>query len=202
MSVRRALRLGFSSVVLAGFEAVGTLVSGLMAGSVALVAFGADSIIEMMSAVVVISQLRSLLNEDVNRRREHRAHRVIATLFFALATYVVIEAAWALASGHRTSENPLGIWVCVASLLLMPSLAGAKVGASRRLQAVGLGAVARIVRADASETAICALLSATTIIGVLLCKVVGWWWSDPVASVAVVVFAMREGSESWHCDDD
>jgi divalent metal cation (Fe/Co/Zn/Cd) transporter len=202
-SARRAVALERLSVALSGLEAVAALVSGILAGSVALVAFGADSVIEVMSAVVVLGQLRAMVrSSDTDAAREHRSHRIIAVFFFALALYVVVSASVALALRVRPSENALGFVVCFASIALMPSLAWAKRSTSLSLGRDGSVAVARLLRADASETALCALLSLSTLLGVALTAWVGWWWADPVASLAVVYFALREGAEAWRCDPD
>jgi divalent metal cation (Fe/Co/Zn/Cd) transporter len=202
-SARRAVALERLTVALSALEAVAALVSGILAGSVALVAFGADSVIEVMSAVVVLGQLRAMVrSSDASADREHRSHRIIAVLFFALATYVVVSASIDLVMSRHPSENALGFVVCFASIALMPSLAWAKRTTSRSLAREGSAAVARLLNADASETALCALLSVSTLLGVSLAAWVGWWWADPVASLAVVYFALREGAEAWRCDPD
>ena len=200
-NARRAVALEYVTVILSGLEAVAALVGGILAGSVALEAFGADSVIEMMSAVVVLVQLRSMVTSaEANADREHRSHRIIAVLFFALACYVLLSASLALVGRDHPSENALGLGVCFASIALMPSLAVAKRWTSRRLAEEGFTVVARLLMSDASETALCALLSLTTLVGVTLTAWVGWWWSDPVASLAVVYFAVREGNEAWRCE--
>jgi divalent metal cation (Fe/Co/Zn/Cd) transporter len=198
---RRAVTLEYATVALSAGEAVAALLSGIVAASVALVAFGADSVIEMMSAVVVLSQLRSkVLSEELSVERVHRSHRIIAVLFFTLAAYVVVTAALALILRDHPSENGLGLWVCFASLVLMPGLALAKRRTSERLAEGGFPVIARLLKADASETALCGLLSLSTLVGVTLTAWVGWWWADPVSSLVVVYFAAREGREAWRCD--
>jgi divalent metal cation (Fe/Co/Zn/Cd) transporter len=202
-SARRAVALERTTVILSALEAGAALASGIIAGSVALVAFGADSLIEVMSAVVVLGQLRAMVGSGpADADREHRSHRIIAVLFFALAAYVVASASVALATRYHASENTLGFLTCVASLALMPCLALSKRSCSRHLATAGFTAVARLLRADASETALCGLLSLSTLTGVTLTAWVGWWWADPVSSLAVVYFALREGAEAWRCDPD
>jgi divalent metal cation (Fe/Co/Zn/Cd) transporter len=202
-SARRAVALERMTIALSALEAVAALVSGIIAGSVALVAFGADSVIEVMSAAVVLGQLRAMVqSSDANAEREHRSHRIIAVLFFALALYVVLSASSDLALTHHASENALGFITCFASLALMPSLAWAKRATSQSLADGGFSTVARLLRADASETALCAMLSLSTLLGVSLAAWASWWWADPVASLAVVYFALREGVEAWRCDPD
>jgi divalent metal cation (Fe/Co/Zn/Cd) transporter len=199
---RRARGLEYASVVLAALEALGALLSGWIAGSVALVAFGADSVIEMLSAMVVLGSLLSLTGTRARRRiSDHRAHRILAGLFFTLALYVTVSALGALAAHHHVHENVLGVVVSVASGVAMPLLAMRKRASSRGLAAQGRSSLARLMRADAAETALCAVLAWSTLVGVVLAWI-HWWWADPVASLVVVVFALREGREAWACADD
>ncbi|MBW4030824.1 MAG: cation transporter [Acidobacteria bacterium] len=197
---RAALRLENATILLAALEAVGALLSGWLAASVALVAFGADSVVEMLSAVVVLGQLRVVARGAArDRRSEHRAHRLLAILFFLLALYVVSGASWAL-WGHRVArENALGLIVTVASAVAMPALAGLKRSNSRLLASHHLASLARLMAADAAETALCAVLALSTLLGVVLAWI-HWWWADPLASLLVVYFALREGREAWRCD--
>jgi divalent metal cation (Fe/Co/Zn/Cd) transporter len=199
---RAAVRLEYTTVALAAVEAIGALISGVLARSVALEAFGADSVIEMLSAVVVLGQLLALVHD---RPRgvfsEHRSHRILAVLFFALALYVTASAAWALSNSHHAHENPLGIIVSVASSIAMPMLAFFKRGSARHLADHGLSSLARLMKADAAETMLCALLAMSTFVGVVLASV-HWWWADPVASLLVVYFALREGREAWECEPE
>lgn len=196
----RAVLLERLSVGAAAAEAVAALVSGLLASSFALIAFGADSVIEVLSAVVVVVQLRTMLsNGVVSASSQHRSHRLIAVLFYSLALYVAISTAVALTNQVRAIENGLGFAVCLASAVLMPGLAFAKLGTSRTMAHQGLADVARLLAADASETALCAVLSISTLTGIGLTAWLGWWWADPVASLFVVFFALREGREAWRC---
>lgn len=179
------------------------LASGIAAGSVALVAFGTDSGIEMLSAMVVLIRLRSLAKGEVPiERREHRDHRILAVLFFALAGYVAISATLALLHHDHASKSGLGLGICIAASLAMPALALAKRKTSKNLTAQGSTSVGQLLRADAIETAFCGWLSVSTLIGVVLGSWVGWWWADPVASLIIVGFAIRESREEWECEED
>jgi len=199
---RAAVRLEYLTIALAAAEALVAMVSGVVAGSVALVAFGADSVIEMLSGVVVLGQLLAMVHERPRGRfSEHRSHRVLAVLFYALALYVVASAAWALAHTHHPHENVPGIAVAVASTVAMPLLVLAKRASARHLGDHGLSSLSRLMGADAAETALCALLAASTLVGVSLASI-HWWWADPVASLAVVYLALREGREAWQCEPD
>jgi divalent metal cation (Fe/Co/Zn/Cd) transporter len=197
-----ALRLEYLTIALAAGEALVALVSGLLAGSVALIAFGADSVIEMLSAVVVLGQLLALSRGRApGRFSEHRSHRVLAVLFYALAIYVFAGATWALVGKHHPHENALGLAVSVASSVAMPLLAWSKRASARRLGDHGLSSLSRLMYSDAAETALCALLAWSTLVGVSLAWL-HWWWADPVASLAVVYFALREGREAWACESE
>jgi divalent metal cation (Fe/Co/Zn/Cd) transporter len=197
----RAVGLEYATILLATGEAAGALVSGVMAGSVALIAFGTDSVIEMMSALIVLSQLRAMVRgEQPSASAVHRAHRTIAVLFFSLVLYVIVAAVVALVGARHASENGLGLIVCIASLGLMPSLALAKRRSAFSLTGGGFTTIAKLMRADASETALCAILSLSTLVGIALASRAAWWWADPVASLVVVAFAVREGREAWTCD--
>jgi divalent metal cation (Fe/Co/Zn/Cd) transporter len=197
----RAVRLEFATIALSVGEAVAALVSGILAGSVALVAFGADSVIEVLSAVVVLGDLRALVHGDpASAEREHRSHRILAVLFYALAIYVVVIAVVALVRATHATENGLGLSVCAASGVLMPALALAKRRTATRLTLQGQLSVGRLLSSDAAETALCGLLALSTLAGVALTAWAGWWWADPVAGFAVVYFATREGRDAWRCD--
>jgi len=202
-SARWAVLLEAVSVVVALGEALAALISGLVATSFALIAFGADSIIEVLSAFVVIAQLLAMLKRSqVSDRSRHWSHRVIAFLFFCLALYVTISTAVALADQVHAKENRLGFAVCIASAILMPGLAFAKRKTSRTMSRTGLSDVGRLLASDASETALCALLSIGTLMGIGLTQWLSWWWADPLASLFVVFFALREGREAWRCATD
>lgn len=199
--LRRTLQLEYFTIGFVSLEALGALASGIVAGSVALEAFGVDSLIEIASAFVVLNELKVLVSGGVpNPQRGHRAHRMLAVLFAALIAYVLISVLVALVLGSHASENAFGIVVCVVSLLAMTSLATMKRSAAARLEVEGHGSLARLVTSDAAETVICGILSLSTLLGVILTVSLGWWWADPVASLAVVYVAVREGREAWDCD--
>ncbi len=198
-AARQALRLEYATIGSTTIEAVAAITSGIIAASVALTSFGIDSGIEFISAIVVAVRLRSLIaSGEANEEKERRALKVVAVLFYVLAVYVLIDATLTLALRDHPAVSPVGMAVSSAALIIMPLLAIGKRRVARRLDAVQLPGPALLLRADSSETALCAVLSATTLLGLGLNAGFSWWWADPVASLAVVYFAIREGREAWH----
>jgi divalent metal cation (Fe/Co/Zn/Cd) transporter len=199
--LRRALRLEYSTIVVVTAEAIGALASGIAAGSVALEAFGVDSLIELVSAVIVLGEVRVLASGATpDPRRHHRDHRALSLLFFALIIYVVTAFIVALARRQHAHENVAGVVVCLASLLAMVTLAKLKWRAASSLKDSEYHSLARLVSSDAAETVICGVLSLSTLLGIALAASLHWWWADPMASLAVVVIAAREGREAWNCE--
>lgn len=197
-SARVALRLDFATIGWNIVEAAVSVAGGLAAASVALVAFGLDSVIEVVSATVVLVYLRTLLSgHEPDEHRARRSLRIIAVTFFALACYVTVDAAVTLVTGERPAASALGIAITSISVVLMPALAWGKRHTSDRLAHHGLRAPAVLLRADAAETLLCAALSLTTLIGLAANATLGWWWADPLAGLVVVFFALREGREAW-----
>ncbi len=189
--LRRGAALEGLTVGYNALEGVVAIAAGLAAGSVALTGFGVDSVIEVTSGVVLWWRLRAELDAArVGPAVEARAARWAGGLLFALAVYIVAESVRRLLTDDRPGESVVGIVLMVLSLIVMPLLARAKL----RL-AAGLGSGA--LRADAHETIVCAWLSATTLLGLGLNAVLGWWWADPVAALAMLPLIVREGVEAW-----
>jgi divalent metal cation (Fe/Co/Zn/Cd) transporter len=196
---RQALRLEQFSIAWMLIEAGVAVTAGIIAGSLALTSFGFDSVIELVSAVLVLRRLRAeLADGQPDERAERRVLRIIAGTFFVLAAYVVIGSVIDLLTSAHPERSPVGIGLTISSLLIMPLLGWRK----RRVGSL-LGN--RLVQADAAETILCATLAATTLLGLALFTALGWWWADPIAALAVAYFAVREGREAWHgelvCDD-
>lgn len=194
--VRRGVWLAGLTIAWNVLEAVVAITAGLAAHSIALVAFGFDSMIEVLSAWVVVWQFRHELRGGYDEDREHLALRLIAITFFVLAGYVLFEAARDLFfSGAEAGESMVGIVLAALSLAVMPALAFAK-----RRTGAELGSPT--LRADAQETLLCAWLSAALLAGLVLNVTFGWWWADPLAAVFIAGFAVNEGIEAWTGDDD
>jgi len=184
--VLEGVTVGYNA--LEGIVAIG---AGLAAGSVALTGFGIDSVIEVTSGVLLWWRLRAELGSaPLGPTVERRAARGAGFLLLALGVYIAIDSAKLLLTGSRPESSPVGMVLTVLSLIVMPLLARAKLGV-----AASLGS--RALRADAHETIVCAWLSATTLLGLGLNAVLGWWWADPVAALAMLPLIVREGIEAW-----
>ena len=170
-------------------EAVVAITAGSIASSAALVGFGLDSIVEVLSAAAIAWQFSAPDPET----RERMALRLIAVSFFALAIYVTVDAALTLTGVKTVEHSPVGIILTSASLLIMPALSLAERRTGQRL-----GSASAI--ADSKQTLICAYLSGAVLIGLLLNTLFGWTWADPLAALVVVIFAVREGIEAWKGD--
>ena len=183
---RRAQLLAAASVSYNLIEAVIAITAGLVAGSIALVGFGLDSIVEVSSGVIILWQFRHPLPES----RERRALRLMALSFFALAAYVSFESVRALATGHDPDPSTIGICLAAASLLIMPFLSVAQRRTGRSL---GSSAVV----ADSTQTLLCTYLSGVLLLGLVLNATLGWSWADPIAGLVIAAVAVREGLEAW-----
>ena len=189
---RRGLRLAQFTVTYNVAEGAIAITAGLMAGLVSVVGFGVDSAIESIAGVLVALRLSARLRDGTfDERRERRALRLVAVTFFLLAGYVTFEGVRSLIEGETPDSSPLAIGILVASLIVMPLLAAAK-----KRVGIALGGDPLIL-ADAAETRICVMLSASTLLGVGLFQLTGSAWLDPVAAFVIAAFAIHEGREAW-----
>jgi divalent metal cation (Fe/Co/Zn/Cd) transporter len=186
--VQRSRRLNYATLGYNSLEGVLSIGAGLLAGSIALVGFGVDSIIELTAGVVALWRLGADLDPTRRERVEQQTLRLIGFCFLALAAYVGFEAIRALVGRTAPEQSPLGMGIAAASLLVMPFLARAKRAVAMQL---GSGALA----AEASQTLICTYLSAILLGGLALNALWGWWWADPVAGLAMVPLIAWEGLE-------
>lgn len=189
--IHRARLLAGASVAYNVVEAVIAIGAGRIADSTALIGFGLDSTVEVMSGLVILWQFGHPLPES----RERLAQRLIAVSFFALAAYVAFESVRALVSSEEPDSSPVGIALAAASLAVMPVLSWAQRRTGREL---GSGAVV----ADSTQTLLCTYLSAVLLVGLLANTLVGWWWLDAVAALVIAGVAAREGLESWRGEPD
>lgn len=170
-------------------EAVVAISAGSVASSTALIGFGLDSIVEVLSAAAVAWQFAG---RDP-AARERTALKVIAVSFFGLAVYVTVDAILALTGIREPEHSTVGIVLAAVSLAVMPFLSLVE-----RRTGTELGSASAI--ADSKQTLVCSYLSAAVLIGLLLNTLFGWTWADPVAGLVVVIFAVREGLEAWRGD--
>lgn len=192
VDLARGLRLEWVTIGWNCLEAVVAIGAGIVAGSIALVGFGLDSVIEVLAGAVVLWRLRAELqgaDAEASARAERRALAWVGWSFFALAAYILFESGKKLLWHERPDESPVGLALAVLSLIVMPALALAKHRTARRLQS-------RALAADAKETAICAYLSLALVLGLGLNAWTGWWWADPVAALAMLPLVVHEGREA------
>lgn len=187
--VRRGLRLNAFSFAYNAVEAVVAISAALAAGSVALLGFGIDSVIEVVATGA--ARWRLVADGDPARRArvERRTLRVVGVSFLVLAGYVAWESAGALVRQAAPEESPVGLALLLVSAVLMPFVARAKRRVARALASDALVA-------DATQTALCAWLSVIALAGVALNALAGWWWADPAAALVMVPIIAREGIEA------
>jgi divalent metal cation (Fe/Co/Zn/Cd) transporter len=186
--VRRGLRLNYVTIAYNTLEAIVSLAAGLAAGSIALIGFGVDSIIEVTASVAAQWRLRADLNPIRRERVEHLTVRIIGGTFLALAIYVAYESINTLAAQEEPDGSMVGVILLSMSVIVMPLLARAK-----RRVAAALGSSA--LTADATQTTLCAYLSVIALAGVGLNTLLDWWWADPLAALAMVPIIVKEGVE-------
>lgn len=167
-------------------EAIVALAAGTVASSAALIGFGLDSIVEVLSAAAVAWQFAAPDPE----KREKVALRIIALSFFGLAAYVIGDVALSLIGTREAEHSPVGIVLAAVSLAVMPFLSWFE-----RRTGKELGSASAI--ADSKQTLLCSYLSAALLGGLLLNTLLGWAWADSLAALVIAVFAIREGLEAW-----
>jgi divalent metal cation (Fe/Co/Zn/Cd) transporter len=189
--VRSALKLEYFSLAWNFLETFVGLAAGLAAGSVALIGFALDSVVESSSAAALIWRLRreqsgGATTEDVERR----AVRIVGAAFFALAAYVGGQALYDLVTRSEPEPSTPGIILAAVSLVVMPLLAVRKRRMSKTIDS-------RSLEADSAQTWLCTYISAFLLVGLGANAAFGWWWADPVAALVIAGLALREGRELW-----
>jgi divalent metal cation (Fe/Co/Zn/Cd) transporter len=197
-AVHRGLSLEYFTGAWNLLEALVALASGTAAGSIALIGFGLDSLIEVSSGGILLWRLHSDHDEQRRESAERRALQLVGISFLALATYVAGDSMVSLVRHEAPERSLVGIALAIASLITMPLLARGK-----RKVALALGSPA--LQADSRQTDICAYLSAFLLLGLLLNAVFGWWWADPAAGLIMVPLIVYEGIQALRgrtcCDD-
>ena len=193
----RALRLEYFTVGWNLVEAVLAIVAAGAASSVALLGFGLDSVVESLSAAVLIWRLRAEQRRVDGERLEaveRRARKLVGVSLFVLAVVVVLDSARALWIRERPQPTALGVAVLIAAFVVMGLLAAAKRRAAKSISS-------RALLSDAFQTTTCMWLSATALVGIAANALFSWWWADPIAAVALTWFIVAEGREAWRGDD-
>jgi divalent metal cation (Fe/Co/Zn/Cd) transporter len=189
--LKRGRKLEYFTIGYNSLEGLIALEAGWLSGSIALVGFGFDSLIEVTSGVALLWRLHAEVDRARRERAEAISLRIVGVCFVVLAAYVSYDSANSLIS-HRAPERSLpGIALAIASLIVMPLLARGKRKVAR---GIGSGAMA----ADAKQTEFCTYLSAILLGGLVCNALLGWWWADPVAALVMVPIIAKEGIEALY----
>jgi cation diffusion facilitator family transporter len=167
-------------------EAAVAVSAGLFAGSIALIGFGMDSLIESLSGGILLWRLQAT---EAEQKRERLAHKLVGVSFFVLGLYVAYEAGRSILRHEEPERSVVGIVLSIVSLIVMPLLARAKRRVAAKIDS-------RALRADSRQTDICAYLSAILLGGLLLNAFFGWWWADPVAALCMLPMILWEGVDA------
>lgn len=179
-NVRRGRGLAYLTIIWNSFEGIIAIGAGIVAGSIALVGFGVDSVIEVSSGAIILWRLSS------GEHREKLALRLVGVSFLALTAYIAFDAVKSLATNEAPEASYIGIGIAALSLIVMPFLAHAKRKVAAKLNS-------RAMQADSRQTDLCAYLSAILLGGLILNAIFGWWWADPVAALVMVPIIAKEG---------
>jgi divalent metal cation (Fe/Co/Zn/Cd) transporter len=190
--LRRARALTWLGLGWHGVEAAVAIGAGAVAGSIALVGFGADSLIEAAAGVVVLWLMTG--GRSSSEGAERRAQQLVAASFVVLAGYVGVDALRDLAGGHHPQPSWVGVGLAAVTLAGMPPLAAAKRRVAREL---GSSATA----SESRQTMLCAYLSAGLLVGLLANALAGWWWADPIVALGIGVVALREARSAWRGEE-
>lgn len=189
-TLRRRVRLVVAATITYNvIEAIVAISAGAAASSSALIGFGLDSTVEVISATAVAWQFTGRDHES----RERATLRIVAFSFFALAAYVTVESVRTLFGAAEADHSTVGIVLAAISLAVMPGLSWFERRTGRELGSAS-------VVADSKQTLICTYLSAVLLVGLVLNSLLSWWWADPLAAIAIAGFAVREGVEAWRGD--
>lgn len=193
--LRTGTRLEYFTIAWNVVEASVGMAAGVAAGSVALIGFALDSVVEASSGAILLWRLGSEMSgRRTSEELERRAIRLVALAFFALAAYVAWRATADLIAAAQPDASIPGLVLAAVSLMVMPVLALRKRALAGRLDS-------RSLQADSRQTWLCAFLSVALLCGLGLNALFGWWWADPVAGILIALGAVREGRELWVTKD-
>jgi len=186
--LHHARQLAGAGLAWHGVEATVAIIAALAAGSIALLAFGADSLIEAVAGLIALWRFADVRSDS--HAAERRAQQLIAITFGLLAAYVAVDATISLASKSHPASSPVGIGLCVVTLIAMPLLARAKARVAHQLGS-------RAGYSESRQNLFCAYLSGALLVGLTLNAALGWWWADPITALLIAAVAAREARESW-----
>jgi len=196
--VKRGRRLEYFTIGYNSLEGLIAVAAGWIAGSIALVGFGFDSLIEVTSGAVLLWRLHADVDEARRERVEAISLRTVGICFVVLAIYVTYDSVKSLVRREAPQESIVGIALAAVSLV-MPLLVRAKRKVARGINSGAL-------MADSKQTELCTYLSAILLGGLLLNALLSWWWADPVAAIVMVPIIIKEGIEALRgetcCDDE
>jgi divalent metal cation (Fe/Co/Zn/Cd) transporter len=193
--VRRGRRLEYFTILYNSIEGLIAIAAGILAGSIALIGFGFDSVIEVTSGTVLLWRLYADVDEAKRKRIEAVSLRIVGVCFIALAAYLTYDSTSSLIHRTAPARSLPGIILAAVSVVVMPSLAREKRKVARGIDSVAMAA-------DARQTEFCTYLSAILLGGLVLNATLGWWWADPVAALVMVPIIAKEGVEALrgeHC---
>ena len=192
--LKLALRLEGVTIIWMMAEAIGSIGAGLVAGSLLLIAFGVDSVIELVSAFVLFRRLKKepggQLDIEEAEKLERQASRIAGWLLYLLAIYVVMQAGFSLWTRHAAETSFFGIGIAIIAAVGMPILAKAKLRVANKIDS-------RALRADTMETLTCGYLAWLLLIGLAPSAFLHWWWLDSAACFAIVPLLLREAKEAF-----
>lgn len=189
---RRLAVIGFAWHLI---EAVLAIYLGIAAGSIALLAFGLDSVIELFAGAVIIWRMSGVRAQShAHVGAERRAARMIGVSFYVLAVYVAAHSVYALATSHQAGESIGGIILAIVTVLTMQPLAVAKRRAAQRAQSAS-------AESEAQQTSLCVYLAIVMLAGLVLNAALGWWWADPAAALIIATLAVYEGRKIMRTGD-
>jgi divalent metal cation (Fe/Co/Zn/Cd) transporter len=187
-AAKKARLLSWVSLAWMGTEGVVGIATGVIAGSIALTGFGINAFVEGFASLVIVWRFTG--SRLLSERAEARAHRIVAVQFFILAPYVAYEAVSKLWHGDQPDTSWVGIALVTTSAIGMPLLGRAKRNLAHEL---GSGAT----HGEGTQNILCGYLSVAVLAGLLGNTLLGWWWLDPIAALAIAGLAVREGRQSW-----
>lgn len=191
-AARRARLLSWLSLIYMAAEGALAVIAAIIAGSVALLGFGLDSVIEGLASVIIVWRFTG--SRTLSETAETRAQKAVAVTFFLLAPYITYDAITTLIGRDHAETSWLGIGLSIASLIVMPLLGIAK----RRL---GARLDSDATTGEGNQNLLCAYLAAAVLAGLLANTLLGWWWLDPVVALGIAALAVWEGIEAWRGED-